>query len=107
MIKGLPVRMNHVTTYFYLVPGAGIEPAQPQGPRDFKSLASTSSATQASFMMREIYMLSGNRCQEIHSPPRYGGMTGLEKVSPANRFHRDLLMEFSRNLCKRSTFAEG
>ena len=30
-----------------LVPGAGIEPAQPQGPRDFKSLASTSSATQA------------------------------------------------------------
>ena len=31
----------------YLVPGAGIEPAQPQGPRDFKSLASTSSATQA------------------------------------------------------------
>jgi len=29
--------------------------------------------------MREIYMLSGNRCQEIHSPPRYGGMTGLEK----------------------------
>ena len=30
-----------------LVPGAGVEPAQPQGPRDFKSLASTSSATQA------------------------------------------------------------
>ena len=30
-----------------LVPGAGIEPAQPQGPRDFKSLASTNSATQA------------------------------------------------------------
>jgi hypothetical protein len=34
-------------------------------------------------------------------------MTGLEKVSPANRFHRDLLMEISRNLCKRATFAEG
>ena len=32
---------------FSLVPGAGIEPAQPQGPRDFKSLASTNSATQA------------------------------------------------------------
>ena len=30
-----------------LVPGAGIEPAQPRGPRDFKSLASTNSATQA------------------------------------------------------------
>ncbi len=30
-----------------LVPGAGIEPAQPLGPRDFKSLASTNSATQA------------------------------------------------------------
>ena len=29
------------------VPGAGIEPAQPLGPRDFKSLASTNSATQA------------------------------------------------------------
>ncbi|GAG29084.1 unnamed protein product, partial [marine sediment metagenome] len=32
---------------FYLVPGAGIEPAQPLGPRDFKSLASTISATRA------------------------------------------------------------
>ena len=30
-----------------MVPGAGIEPAQPLGPRDFKSLASTNSATQA------------------------------------------------------------
>ena len=30
-----------------LVPGAGIEPAQPLGPRDFKSLASTYSATRA------------------------------------------------------------
>jgi hypothetical protein len=30
-----------------LVPGAGIEPAHPQGVRDFKSLASTYSATQA------------------------------------------------------------
>ena len=36
-----------------LVPGAGIEPAQPQGPRDFKSLASTSSATQALEYKRE------------------------------------------------------
>ena len=29
------------------MPRAGIEPAQPRGPRDFKSLASTYSATQA------------------------------------------------------------
>ena len=33
--------------FILLVPGAGIEPAQPLGPRDFKSLASTNSATQA------------------------------------------------------------
>ena len=30
-----------------LVPRAGIEPARGQAPRDFKSLASTNSATQA------------------------------------------------------------
>jgi hypothetical protein len=30
-----------------LVPGAGIEPARPQGARDFKSLVSTNSTTQA------------------------------------------------------------
>ena len=30
-----------------MVPGAGIEPARHSVPRDFKSLASTSSATQA------------------------------------------------------------
>jgi hypothetical protein len=30
-----------------LMPGTGIEPVQPRGPRDFKSLASTYSATQA------------------------------------------------------------
>jgi hypothetical protein len=30
-----------------LVPGAGIEPARGRAPRDFKSLASTCSATQA------------------------------------------------------------
>ncbi len=31
-----------------MVPGVGIEPTQSQGSRDFKSLASTNSATQAS-----------------------------------------------------------
>jgi hypothetical protein len=57
-----------------MVPGEGIEPSQPQGPRDFKSLASTSSATQARLIIGEGYMLSGNRCQEIHFPARYGVM---------------------------------
>ena len=32
---------------FIMVPGAGIEPARHLVPRDFKSLASTISATQA------------------------------------------------------------
>ena len=31
----------------YLVPGAGVEPARSIAPRDFKSLMSTSSITQA------------------------------------------------------------
>ena len=34
-----------------LVPGTRIELVQSQGPRDFKSLASTSSATQAFFFI--------------------------------------------------------
>ena len=45
--KGLRIINNPQTLISVLVPGAGIEPAQPQGPRDFKSLASTNSATQA------------------------------------------------------------
>src|SRR5665647_3512552 len=44
---------NHVSHCFYLVPGARIELAQPQGSRDFKSLASTSSATQAQCSIME------------------------------------------------------
>ena len=39
---------------FLLVPGAGIEPAQPLGPRDFKSLASTYSATRAFALFSRI-----------------------------------------------------
>ena len=50
-----------------MVPGAGIEPAHSQGARDFKSLASTSSATRAGIIVREIYMLSEKGCQGIHS----------------------------------------
>ena len=37
-----------------LVPGAGIEPAQPLRPRDFKSLASTYSATRAYVVLPEF-----------------------------------------------------
>jgi hypothetical protein len=33
------------------MPRAGLEPAQSRGPRDFKSLASANSATQAFFIM--------------------------------------------------------
>ncbi len=43
----LGAREKYISDCNYLVPGAGIEPAQPRGPRDFKSLASTNSATQA------------------------------------------------------------
>ena len=42
------IRKN-ASQHRYLVPGAGIEPARCITPRDFKSLASTSSATQAHF----------------------------------------------------------
>ncbi len=33
--------------HFHSVPGAGIEPARPQRPQDFKSCVSTSSTTRA------------------------------------------------------------
>ncbi len=49
-----------------MVPGAGIEPAQPQGPRDFKSLASTSSATQASLIGKIVaYIMISRKSQEM------------------------------------------
>ncbi len=35
-----------------MVPGAGIEPARPQWPRDFKSLVSTSFTIRARNLMR-------------------------------------------------------
>ena len=41
----------------YVVPGARIELAQPQGPRDFKSLASTNSATQACIMIAVFHII--------------------------------------------------
>jgi hypothetical protein len=40
-------RSHKINQVCKVVPGAGIEPAHPQGVRDFKSLASTYSATQA------------------------------------------------------------
>jgi hypothetical protein len=52
----------------FLVPGAGIEPAQPRGPRDFKSLASTSSATQARafLLMDSRKMVKLNLTFQLH-----------------------------------------
>ena len=44
-----------------VVPRAGIEPAQPLGPRDFKSLASTNSATQAWLYL--VYIIEPKLCQ--------------------------------------------
>ena len=44
-IKGQAERIRRAIVF--LVPGAGIEPARWIPPRDFKSLASTNSATQA------------------------------------------------------------
>ena len=43
------VRLCSLTPLFLVVPRTRIELVQPQGPRDFKSLASTNSATQAFF----------------------------------------------------------
>ena len=40
-------RINPPKPFILLVPGAGIEPARHLVPRDFKSLASTISATRA------------------------------------------------------------
>ncbi|GEM_PF-3060487 len=48
MQKGL----NTGLLYLLLVPGAGIEPARPQWPLDFKSSASTNSAIWASVILR-------------------------------------------------------
>jgi hypothetical protein len=53
---------------FLLVPGVGIEPTQPQGPRDFKSLASTSSATQAhesKYGKHWAYIIFARYCQGL------------------------------------------
>ena len=41
------VSPNGLTPLYNIVPRAGLEPARICGPRDFKSLASTNSATQA------------------------------------------------------------
>ncbi len=52
--KGLPVIINHVSPCYYLVPGEEIESSYSQAVRDFKSLASTSSATQARLELLEF-----------------------------------------------------
>ena len=46
--------MTH-NSFLILVPGARIELAQSLAPRDFKSLASTSSATRASIHFRNAF----------------------------------------------------
>jgi hypothetical protein len=74
---------------FPVVPGAGIEPAQPRGPRDFKSLASTSSATQARFIVPGNLFFPEKRVKQFicRYPPRL-----LRKFAiPAdeNRFRSD------------------
>ncbi len=62
-----PDRIEHVPKINALVPGVGIEPTQSQGSRDFKSLASTSSATQAQSALYErncaAYIIFSLRCQ--------------------------------------------
>jgi hypothetical protein len=40
------------------VPEAGLEPARPLGTRDFKSLASTNSATPACLILKNIFSFS-------------------------------------------------
>lgn len=58
---------------YCLVPGERIELSQPQGSRDFKSLASTSSATQAQFgnngINFAVYIIFGLRCQGFDREP--------------------------------------
>ena len=45
--------------FILLVPEAGLEPARPLGTRDFKSLASTNSATPADGVSLKIKYLQG------------------------------------------------
>jgi hypothetical protein len=46
--KGMIIFCELPVTSLVMVPGVGVEPTQARGPRDFKSLASTVSATPAS-----------------------------------------------------------
>jgi hypothetical protein len=76
------------------VPGAGIEPAQPYGPRDFKSLASTYSATQAQLKTR---FLSSHpdplpKEREIINSPRGEIMESLPPVDRADEIYKDQYM---------------
>ena len=53
-----------VNPFSYLVPRAGVEPARYYVSRDFKSLASTNSATQA--QSREFLIIFKNTCQDFN-----------------------------------------
>ena len=53
-----------------MVPGAGVEPAQTFGPRDFKSLASTCFATRAYVYTKRLGSESNRRtrlCRPLHN----------------------------------------
>ena len=52
---GYPWAFSDLTNPLKVVPGAGLEPARIVNPRDFKSLASTRSATQAGGMVHTVF----------------------------------------------------
>jgi hypothetical protein len=57
-----------------LVPGAGLEPARGYTPRDFKSLASTRSATQAG----ELWLLAATLYGRMPVPANSGYFPPLD-----------------------------
>ncbi len=62
----MSVQKKEVVTdnlFFLLVPEAGLEPARPQWPKDFKSFVSTNSTTRASLELKNpvVGFLSGRR----------------------------------------------
>jgi hypothetical protein len=72
------------------VPGAGIEPARHYVPRDFKSLASTYSATRASKLPHILY--ANFRSISSKKGARGSGFRG--STFRVNLFHYDPLISF-------------
>ncbi len=71
---------NILSLYFYSVPEAGVEPARPQWTQDFKSGASTDSATQA------LIYLSGKRDSNSRPRPWQGRALPTELFPQKLRF---------------------